>query len=75
MAQGDLLVLLTDGFFEWSNEQGEEFGMTRLEGVIRSAARLSPDAMIQRLYHEVKSFVGAVHQADDLTVVVIKRRD
>jgi serine phosphatase RsbU (regulator of sigma subunit) len=31
--------------------------------------------MIQRLYREVKLFVGAVHQADDLTVVVIKRRD
>jgi len=33
--RGDLLVLVTDGFFEWANSQGELFGPKRLEEVIR----------------------------------------
>jgi serine phosphatase RsbU (regulator of sigma subunit) len=31
--KGDLLVLATDGFFEWANSQGELFGPKRLEEV------------------------------------------
>ena len=35
--KGDLLVLATDGFFEWANSQGELFGPKRLEEVIRTS--------------------------------------
>ena len=31
MAPGDMLVLMTDGFFEWENVQEEEFGIERLQ--------------------------------------------
>jgi len=27
---GDLLVLATDGFFEWANAQNDQFGVERL---------------------------------------------
>ena len=74
MAPGDLLLLLTDGFFEWANEHDEEFGMARIEELVRSAADEPLDQMIKRLYREVKTFAGAVHQADDLTIVIIRRR-
>ena len=33
---GDMLVLATDGFFEWENAQGEQFGVARLEATIRA---------------------------------------
>ena len=73
MAPGDMLVLTTDGFFEWENAKEEEFGMERLENTVRSAADLSPDQLIARLYQAVTDFAGGTHQADDLTAVVIKR--
>src|SRR6185436_18386544 len=34
---GDMLALVTDGFYEWENPEGEEFGLTRLEEVIRES--------------------------------------
>jgi serine phosphatase RsbU (regulator of sigma subunit) len=73
MAPGDMLVLSTDGFFEWENEKEEEFGLERLEETIRSAAELPPDQIITRMYEDVTAFAGGTHQADDVTAVVIKR--
>ena len=73
MAPGDLLVLSTDGFFEWENAQEEEFGLERLEAAIRSAADRPPDQIISHIYQTVTAFAGGTHQADDLTAVIIKR--
>ncbi len=73
MAPGDMLVLMTDGFFEWENTSGEEFGMDRLEAAIRSAATRPPDEIIRTMYDAVTTFVGGAAQADDLTAVIVKR--
>jgi serine phosphatase RsbU (regulator of sigma subunit) len=73
MAPGDMLVLMTDGFFEWENASGDEFGMDRLEAAIRSAARRPPDEIIRQMYDAVTAFVDGAPQADDLTAVIIKR--
>jgi serine phosphatase RsbU (regulator of sigma subunit) len=73
MAPGDMLVLMTDGFFEWENASGEEFGMDRLEAAIRSAAHQPPDEIIQKMHDAVTIFVGGTPQSDDLTAVVVKR--
>ncbi len=73
MAPGDMVVLMTDGFFEWENSDEEEFGMERLEGTIRSSADLPPDQIIAQMYRAVTDFAGGTPQVDDLTVVIIKR--
>ena len=73
MAPGDMIVLMTDGFFEWANADDEEFGMERLEETIRSSAGLPPDQIISRMYQAVTDFAGGTSQADDLTAVIIKR--
>jgi len=70
---GDMVVLMTDGFFEWENRAGEEFGMERLEAAIRAAASLPPDEIIRRMHHAVTTFTAGTPQADDLTAVIIKR--
>jgi serine phosphatase RsbU (regulator of sigma subunit) len=70
---GDLLVLATDGFFEWANEQGEQFGAERLEEAIRASRHLPPDEIISRIYEAVLEFSGGTKQQDDLTAVIIKR--
>jgi serine phosphatase RsbU (regulator of sigma subunit) len=73
MHPGDLLVLATDGFFEWANPRGEQFGVSRSGEVIRQSKEKSPRELISTLYRTVVEFSEGTEQQDDLTVVVIKR--
>jgi serine phosphatase RsbU (regulator of sigma subunit) len=73
LAAGDLILLATDGFFEWENAGGEQFGSQRLEEAVRTSRHLAPEAMIQKLYESVLAFAGGTEQKDDLTAVIIKR--
>ena len=73
LAPGDMVILMTDGFFEWMDATGEEFGVARLGETIRAASDLPPDRIISRMYEAVRDFSGGTLQADDLTAVVIKR--
>lgn len=70
---GDMVVLATDGFFEWENAEGEQFGFTRLTQVVRDARHLPSEQIIAELYTAVKTFADGTRQMDDLTAVVIKR--
>ena len=70
---GDILVLVTDGFVEWANAGGEEFGQGRLEEVIRRCRDMSSLRIISELYSAVVRFVGSMPQFDDLTALVVKR--
>ena len=74
MAPGDLLVLTTDGFFEWANAHDEQFGLVRLQDTIRSARHLQSSEIIAQLHAAVIQFAGGTAQQDDLTAVVVKRR-
>jgi serine phosphatase RsbU (regulator of sigma subunit) len=73
LAPGDMLVLLTDGFFEWANPAGKMFGTARLREAIQAASSLPPEEIIRRLHSTVVDFAGGTQQADDLTMVVLKR--
>jgi len=74
MAAGDILALITDGFFEWENPEGEQFGISRLEAVIHEARECSAEELILRLRSAVESFCGGTKQEDDLTAVILKRK-
>ncbi len=73
MVSGDMMVLLTDGFFEWENQLGEQFGISRLQELIRKHKGLPARKLIRELYHEVISFAGDVPQNDDLTALVVRK--
>lgn len=73
LQSGDLLVLATDGFFEWENDVGEQFGVQRMEEVIRMSRDYGPAEIIANLYAAVTRFCDGGKQQDDLTAVVIKR--
>lgn len=70
---GDLLLLATDGFIEWENDVGEEFGICRIEEVIHASRQSSPNEIIANLHQAVIKFSNGTKQQDDLTAVVIKR--
>ena len=69
---GDMLLLSTDGFFEWENEQGEQFGVERLMNVVRASRDRPASEIIQSLYEAVLQFSGGTSQQDDLTAVLLK---
>ena len=72
-APGDMLVLTTDGFFEWANPAGELYGIPRLEDFVREHRALAPAALIKALYQAVLAHADGTDQADDLTALVIRR--
>src|SRR6185503_7053858 len=71
---GDMIVLVTDGFYEWQNPELEEFGLERLRDTIRDSRDCAAHEVIARLYTAVKNFSRGTEQQDDLTAVVIKRK-
>ena len=71
---GDVLALVTDGFYEWTNPESEEFGLSRLESVIRESHNLPAEQIIEKLRSSVSTFCRGTEQLDDLTAVIIKRR-
>jgi serine phosphatase RsbU (regulator of sigma subunit) len=73
MKPGDIVVLITDGFLEWENNSGEQFGTERLSVVIRQFGDCEPEVIIAELYDSVLKFAQGTPQQDDLTAVLIKR--
>ncbi|MGB3049655.1 MAG: PP2C family protein-serine/threonine phosphatase [Polyangiales bacterium] len=71
--EDDALILVTDGFFEWANSAGEQYGMTRLEAFVGANASKKPTAFIEALHADVVAHAEGEVQPDDLTVVVVRR--
>ncbi len=71
---GDALILATDGYFEWANGAGEQFGINRLEAFVAAHAHETPAVFIKGLHEQVIAHASGQVQPDDLTVVIIKRK-
>ena len=72
---GDLLLMFSDGVHELSNVAGESYGLVRL-GKFVSANRARPaQQFIAQLEMELDAFRGPSMPQDDMTVIVIQRRD
>jgi phosphoserine phosphatase len=74
LESGDVLALVTDGFFEWENPQGEEFGVARMETVLRESRDLPAEEIVIRLRAAVANFCEGTEQKDDLTAVILRRK-
>jgi phosphoserine phosphatase RsbU/P len=70
---GDMLVLVTDGFFEWQNAQGQQFGTDRLGEFVQANAHRPPTEFISKLHEAVLNHAAGTGQPDDLTAVVVKK--
>lgn len=73
LAAGDVLVLLTDGFYEWADDRGESFGEDRVRDVVRRLHSASATGIIAGMHQAVGDFAGGTRQADDLTAVIVRR--
>jgi sigma-B regulation protein RsbU (phosphoserine phosphatase) len=70
LAPGDQLFFYTDGCVESENEQGEMFGIDRLEPLLIEAAQ-SP-APIKRIEEGIAAFRGKSEPLDDATLMTVK---
>jgi phosphoserine phosphatase len=73
LAPGDMLVLLTDGFYEWDRPDGEQFGTERIADLIRRHHTLPVAEFIRVVYRAVVEFSAGTRQGDDLTAVIVRR--
>ncbi len=74
LGPGDLLVLMTDGIFEYARADDEQFGIERVHDVLRACRHEPCAVMIQRLYDAVMTFSEGAPQVDDLTVIIVKKQ-
>jgi sigma-B regulation protein RsbU (phosphoserine phosphatase) len=73
IAQGDVLVIYTDGITEASNSAGEEFGENRLLEVIRDHIAAPLPSLLDAILAAALEFSGSTVR-DDLTLVVARGR-
>jgi sigma-B regulation protein RsbU (phosphoserine phosphatase) len=69
----DCLVLYTDGVTEALDAKGDEFGVERLSQSIRESAASGASGIVRRLIDDLRNFVGAQPQNDDITVIAIRK--
>jgi phosphoserine phosphatase len=75
LAPGDTLGLITDGVFEAENAKGEMFGEDRVAATVRKCRSRPCADTIRELLEDVDRHRGAVPQADDITIVLIRRNE
>jgi sigma-B regulation protein RsbU (phosphoserine phosphatase) len=71
LGPGDVLVIYTDGITEAPNQDGEEFGESRLLEIVHAHKKVEVREMLSAILAEVQQFSGA-SQADDLTLVIAR---
>jgi phosphoserine phosphatase len=75
LAPGDVLLLLSDGIYEWHDPDGELFGEARVEAVVAARPGASAAALAQALREAVTAFARGAPQEDDITLVIVRREE
>jgi sigma-B regulation protein RsbU (phosphoserine phosphatase) len=73
MAPGDVLALLSDGIYEYANDQGAQFGEERVAELMGFHGHLPMSMLGKELLQAVFEFGEDQPQADDITIVLIRR--
>ena len=73
MAPGDILGLVSDGIFEYENEARVQLGQTGLARIVDEHAEGSMDDLVTQIMQATYRHGGTVSQADDMTIVLIRR--
>jgi serine phosphatase RsbU (regulator of sigma subunit) len=74
LAPGDVLVLATDGIFEYEDAAAVAYGRARLEAVVREHRHAPIAALSGQLLASVAAFAKGAPQLDDMTTVLLRRQ-
>ena len=70
---GDTVFFYTDGVTEAMNEEGEEFGIERLQQVFEPSPPTDSETATEAVFEAVHAFAGDTDQSDDITCVTFHR--
>jgi sigma-B regulation protein RsbU (phosphoserine phosphatase) len=73
LAQDDILVLYTDGITEAIDASEAMFEEKRLRSAVAAASTGASQHVVESILAALQSFSGDAPQADDFTLVVVKR--
>jgi sigma-B regulation protein RsbU (phosphoserine phosphatase) len=72
LAEGDSLVIYSDGVTEAMNAALEQYGEDRLLRLVRDSGSAGASALVEAIRRDVAAFAGAQPPHDDITVLVLK---
>lgn len=74
LESGDFIILYSDGITEAKNMQDEMFGIQRLKSTVEQyGAANTPEELFINISKEFGNFVGQQTQADDITLIALKK--
>jgi sigma-B regulation protein RsbU (phosphoserine phosphatase) len=72
LSSGDILLLYTDGVTEAATDDGEMFGMDRLEKILAEIHEEALQNILDYIYREVIRFSGEKPLTDDVSMVALR---
>lgn len=70
---GDVLALISDGVYEFSNARGEMFGDARVAQILSRCHAMPLPRLTRTLLDAIAEFAGGAAQKDDITLVLVRR--
>lgn len=74
LADGDVVILFTDGVVEAMNADGKQYGMKALVDCVQRNGGGNPRDLASKLKAEVQKFVGDAKQHDDQSFLAMKAK-
>jgi sigma-B regulation protein RsbU (phosphoserine phosphatase) len=71
LAEGDQLVLYTDGVTEAFNAAADMYGESRLRDLLAAPDRIDAASRVEQVFADVVAFAAGHPQSDDITVAVL----
>ena len=73
LAEGDSLVLFTDGVTEAEDAQENQFGLSEVADLIKSSHRCDAAAILALIEKRVEAHIGDAPAGDDITMLAVTR--
>jgi len=70
---GDVLGLISDGIYEYENEEGVQFGRRGVMQVLDAHPDASAQELVDLIMEAAREHGGSAPQADDITIVLARR--
>ena len=74
LAPGDILGLISDGIYEYENEVGLQFGQKGVASVIDAMPDGTAEELVPAIMQATRLHGGTAPQADDITIVLVRRQ-
>jgi len=75
LAHGDTLLLYTDGLTEARNRAGTEYGLHRIRALAARHTGIESAGLISECLDDLMTFREGLKQADDLTLLAVRRAE